>query len=195
MNIFEEALLEPIFRYWRFTKVIGYIEKNKKIVLADLGCGPHLRFFEFAKKKNIFFQEYIGFDPLINPIYQNSKCLRLINEPLTKKIPLSDDSVDFITALAFLEHIDNPEDILKDSIRVLKKGGKGIFTTPSWKAKALLEFLSFKIGIISRREIEEHKRYFNKQDILKILKNEKEIKITHEYFEFGYNNILVIEKK
>ena len=48
---------------------------------------------------------------------------------------------------------------------MLKPGGLLVLTVPSWRAKPVLEFLSFRLGIVSRAEIEDHKRYFDRRDL------------------------------
>ena len=69
--------------------------------------------------------------------------------------------------LAVLEHLSYPEDILKEIHRVLKKDGRLIITVPSKIAKPILEFLSYKMNVIDRLEIEDHKKYYNKKDTQK----------------------------
>ena len=201
MKIFEEEFFEPFLRRFRFNKAIKYIKKNKPLVLLDLGCGPKIPFYFFAKKNKVIFKKYIGIDPLINKKL-NDKFVKggnilILNQSLINKIPLPSLSIDYIVAFAFLEHIENPDDIIKEALRVLKPGGKIILTTPTPKAKKILEFLSFKLKLVSPREIAEHKNYFTKEDLLSLIpKNKKlHLKIIHHYFEFGLNNLLVIIKK
>jgi ubiquinone/menaquinone biosynthesis C-methylase UbiE len=193
----DEELLEPVARFFRFQECIEHIPKQKTIIMADLGCGPKLRFYDYAKKKHAKFEKYIGIDPLISTkIISNNQngAIELIKDPLSKKIPLPSNSVDYIVACAFLEHIDNPEDIINDAIRVLKKNGKAIFTTPSYAAKVILEFLAFKLGLISSREIAEHKNYFDKNKLTSMVKNDQ-VTVFHKSFELGLNNLFIITKK
>jgi len=145
------------------------------------------------------YKSYLGIDPLMNRSikdkYRNNNRVRLIADPLKKKIPLRDNSVDCITGFAFLEHVDNPKELVLDSIRVMKKDGVAIFTTPSKRSKKILEFLSYKLNLISKREVKEHKNYFDKKSLESILSGSKKgIKIHHEYFELGLNNLFVITK-
>ncbi len=48
-------------------------------------------------------------------------------------LPHKDESVDFITLNAVIEHIKDPGNILKESFRVLKHGGLIFIRTPNWK--------------------------------------------------------------
>ena len=48
------------------------------------------------------------------------------------KINLPDESCDVVTAISVLEHLNNPNNFLKESRRVLKKNGYLIIVTPNW---------------------------------------------------------------
>jgi len=201
MKIFEEEFLEPILRLLRFNQAIKYIEKNRPVVLLDLGCGSEIPFYFFAKKNKITFKKYIGIDPLIQKNLidhlNKKKDIFLLRRKAVKKIPLPSSTVDFIGTFSFLEHIENPKDIIKELLRILKPGGKIILTTPTPKAKKILEFLSFKLKLISPREIAEHKNYFTKEDLFLLIPKSRKfnLKIIHQYFELGLNNLLIIIKK
>lgn len=199
MGLFEEEFLEPIARAVRFQKGMTHIP-NRPIVLADLGCGPKIRLYSRLVKEGKKIKYYIGLDPLIHAHikkrYLKNDKVKLVKTPLKTKIPLRSSSVDIVTGFAFLEHIDNPSEMLIESIRILKSGGKAIFTTPSDNSKGILEFLSFKLNLISAREIKEHKNYFNKSTLIELLGGHRgKVEIRHEYFEFGLNNLLVLKKK
>jgi len=201
MKIGDEEFFEPILRLIRFKKAIRYIEKNKPVVFLDLGSGPKIPFYFFAKKNKVIFKKYIGIDPLIQKKLigdlNKNKDIFLLQRKIINKIPFPSSNADFIVAFAFLEHLENPKNIFKELLRVLRPGGKIILTTPTPKAKSILEFLSFKLKLISPREIAEHKNYFTKKDLLLLIpKNKKfNLEINHQYFEFGLNNLLVIIKK
>ena len=192
----QEPFLEPIARYLRFNKGITQITAKKPIVIVDLGCGPYKPFYFYAKNHGVKIKKYIGIDPLLsNKFFESTdknNRVSLLRNSLEKKIPLPSSSVDYVVSFAALEHFNHPQDILNDAIRILKRHGKIILTTPTKIAKPLLEFLE-KIGLVSSREIHEHKHYFDKKS-LKGLISVKNVKIRHIYFEAGLNNLLVIEK-
>jgi len=195
----KEELLEPIARLFRFNKSLSYIPKNTLITVVDLGCGMEIRFYKFLKKNGIIINKYFGVDPLIDNCiirkYKGNNKIILIKNPLTKFIPLESNSVDLVVGFAFLEHIDHPRLLIKETYRILKINGAALYTTPTIPAKKILEFLAFKLNLISKREIKEHKRYFSKQSLIELLKSfKKNIIITHKYFEFGLNNLLYLKK-
>ena len=46
------------------------------------------------------------------------------------KLPYKDESFDLVIHSDTLEHVDDPSLALRESLRVLRKGGKTVFTTP-----------------------------------------------------------------
>lgn len=199
MQLFEESLFEPIARSWRYSRGIKLINNKENIILVDIGCGPEIRFYHYAKKQGITFKKYIGIDPLINTRiinqYKNNNNVLLIKNSLNKKIPLTSFYADYLVGFAFLEHIDSPEFIFNDSIRVVKNNGRIIFTTPSPRSKLLLELLA-RANLISRREIKEHKQYFYKKQLIGLMDRNKykDINFLHFYFHPWLNNLFVIQK-
>lgn len=195
----QEELLEPVARKARFSKGIAHIKTNQPVTIVDMGCGPKLRFYHYAKDHGLKIVKYLGVDPLAESKlvskYKNHKTINVVNKPVDKKIAIKDNTADYVVAFAFFEHIDHPKEILAECYRILKPGGKIILTTPTFAAKSVLEFLSYKLGLISRREIEEHKQYFDEYTLRKIAPPKaKRSQIFHKYFEMKMNNLVVIEK-
>lgn len=199
MAFLREPLLEPVARWLRFKKGLQHVPRDRPLVILDIGCGPEPRFYHFAKNK-IQIKKYIGIDPhlsesIINQ-YKNDKNVDLIASKVNSVLPFSDSSVDIIVAFAVLEHLNNPKKVISECVRILKKGGKAVFTTPTPRAKKILEFLSYRLNVISKEEIDEHNFYYDKEKLENLIskKDQINIKISHQYFEFGLNNIFVIKK-
>jgi 2-polyprenyl-3-methyl-5-hydroxy-6-metoxy-1,4-benzoquinol methylase len=110
-------------------------------------------------------------------------------------LPISDKSFDKVVLLAVLEHLNNFEFILKEGFRVLKDNGLLLITTPTPRAKKVLDLLA-KLKIVNPETIHQHKTYFSHDHLREILiksgfKNQK-IKIN--YFEFGFNIFCMAQK-
>ena len=111
---------------------------------------------------------------------------------LNQNIPLENETVDTVTALALLEHLTSAEVFVEEVFRVLKSGGRCILTTPAPRARSLLEFLAFKLKIISEKDIRDHKRYFTQEDLRRLFQTFSHVNIT--YFLFGLNTLIAAEK-
>jgi ubiquinone/menaquinone biosynthesis C-methylase UbiE len=94
-----------------------------------------------------------------------------------------------VTLLAVLEHMEHREELLKEIYRVLKPGGVLLLTVPTWPAKPVLEFLAYRLKVVSDEAIREHKTYFWKKelrDILSLVQFKPEMTQVR-YFELGFN--------
>lgn len=180
-----EKILEFVFRKLRERHLFNLI-KNDSIV-CDLGCGSG-KFLMSVENK---IAKGIGVDRKVKT-QTNGKVI-FIKGDLNKVLDLPSNSFDVVTILAVLEHLDNPNLLVKEAYRILKKDGKLIMTTPSKRSKPILEFLAFKLGVIERGHIEEHKNYFTKQKLTELLSGFRGVKV--KPFEFGMNNLSIGVKK
>jgi 2-polyprenyl-3-methyl-5-hydroxy-6-metoxy-1,4-benzoquinol methylase len=112
-------------------------------VYMDIGCSDGELTYLIAKL--IKADKIIGIDIDIEALKKakakgiDTYCLDVDKDPL----PCKDDSVDFITALDIIEHLINPDNLLRESKRCLKKSGHLLITTPnmaSWYNRILLLF-------------------------------------------------------
>ncbi|NMC35844.1 methyltransferase domain-containing protein [Candidatus Beckwithbacteria bacterium] len=188
----DKPISEYILSYFRFRKASNEIKQDEAIALLDLGCGPTCQLFTWLQNHNYIIGKYVGIDPLVQ-VKNTNKQVKVIKQKLNGKLPFKTSTFDYVVGLAFLEHIDNPENLLAESFRVLKPGGKLIFTAPSKTLQPYLEFLA-RVGLVSRREIAEHKQYFDRKSLLNLVPKEYQKKAAHHYFQFGLNNMLTIIK-
>ncbi len=111
-------------------------------------------------------------------------------------MPLKENFFEKVFLLAVLEHIEDKDvqALFQEFHRILKKGGRVIITTPTPRAKAILEFLAFKLKVVTPEEVTDHKHYYIAKEIydlagangLKIIKS--------KLFQFGLNSLYVLEK-
>ncbi|WP_299245321.1 class I SAM-dependent methyltransferase [uncultured Brachyspira sp.] len=186
----KEHILDLFLRKYRINMVKPTIKKYNNCRLLDIGCGWEAR---LLKSIEDYIEYGVGID--FKPPELKTHKLSTIKMKLEKKLPFEDESFDIVTMLAVLEHISYPEDILREINRVLKKDGRLILTVPSKMAKPILEFMAFKLRIIDRAEIEDHKKYYNKNDIILCSEASNFILEKHRYFQFGCNNFACFYKE
>ena len=178
---------EVIVRYLRQREVVAELKKTKPVVL-DVGCGFNYLFLQSIHDK---IAAGYGFDLKVKE--KNLMKLEIRFHKFEKKLPYPDNFFDYVTSIATLEHFDNPEDIIPEFARVLKKGGRVILTTPTKKSKDLLDTLSF-LRILNPQEIKDHKGYYNPEDVINMFNVEGFNEIKTKPFELGFNILYVFEK-
>ena len=186
----KEPLFEGLLQNLRFPKIKPYILNRSKVL--DLGCGynaPLLRFFEDK------ISEGVGVDISVNK-KGSTKKVTLLSRRLDKPLKMVKNHFDLVTSLAVSEHLNNPLVMYKTAYKALKPGGKFVLTTPSPTAKPILEFLSYRLGLISKQEIADHKKYYSISEIKNLLKTAgfKTRRIEISLFLFGLNTFAVAKK-
>lgn len=185
-----EPVLEPFLRKMRLRRVLACLREMQYPMLLDIGCGWDAR---LLRELEPHIAKGVGIDFKAPKI--NNKKLSTQSVVLERKLPFPDASFDVVTMLAVLEHLEYPVDILSDISRVLKPGGGLIATVPSRLAKPVLEFLSYRLGLVSPSEIKDHKAYYDREDLHGLIAAIPDLRIrSHYYFQWKFNNFLFVEK-
>lgn len=178
----------PIRRF-RYKKVVNLVKKDA--VILDIGCGPHPAFLETVRDR---ITAGFGVDKKVQERRSGNLSVSALNLGEKPILPFADESIDQVFLLAVLEHLTDPQAVLKETLRVIKKDGEIILTTPTPAAKPVLEFLAFRLGIIDADEILDHKHYFNHGELIQLLSSTGFEDIKHCYFELGFNQLVVAKK-
>lgn len=179
--------VEVFVRYLRHREVVKELLKPKPVVL-DVGCGFNYLFLSSIHNK---ISSGYGFD--LNVADKNLKNLEIRFHKFYKTLPYPNEFFDYVTSIATFEHFENPEDLIYEFARVLKKGGRVILTTPSKKSEKILNLLAF-FRILNPNEIKDHKDYFDPEDVELFFSKQSFRKIKVKPFELGYNILYVFEK-
>lgn len=121
---------QAIFRAAEAEGIVN-LENNWKEPILDLGCGDGI-FSEIllGKGKNI-----VGVDldqKSLDEAKKSNIYQKLVNVD-AKALPFKKGMFSSVLANSSLEHIANPEPVLKEIFRVLAKGGEFVLTAPSEK--------------------------------------------------------------
>lgn len=184
-----EGLLSPLIRDIRLGHVAREIRSGTTVL--DLACGNgHLMNFlpndckyygvdRLQPNDPGSFSDFLQVD-LIHP-RSASKILEWMPEP-----------PDYITSVAFLEHISSPETFLKDYSILFGEIGILVGTTPHPRGRLLHDTLS-KIGVCSRSGAEEHETFLDQKALQRVSEISGGNLKLHRPFLFGLNQLFAIE--
>jgi cyclopropane fatty-acyl-phospholipid synthase-like methyltransferase len=146
---------------WRSRVVRRHITPGSTVM--DFGCG-HQALFLRAIQNDL--KQGIGLDYDATPS-QLAPNIEIRNFHFEDRFDFPDGCFDQVSILAVLEHIalDQVDTLFREFSRILTPGGRVLITTPTPAAKPVLEFLAFKLKIISAPEIADHRHYYNKTDL------------------------------
>lgn len=179
--------LEYVVHGLRYHQVLSHFRDGG--TLADLGSGDEPRFLRKVAKR---VDKAWGLDPQAKPGQEAN--ITLLAADVTKRLPFDDASLDQVTSLAVIEHVDHPEAVLSECFRVLKPGGRLIMTTPS-RMGILVHELMRRLGLIRDVKEDEHRDFLMSPDRLARWFADAGFSVTAaDYFELGLNVIVVGEK-
>ena len=159
-------IILPITKHLRAINAEKYMKPAERHL--DIGCGDGY----FLRRSEC--EERYGLD-------------RLLGDEVRDKLDFSDSYFDYVTMLAVIEHLPQPENIFKEVSRVLKPGGHFIITTPRKSAELLIRIYVKNID-------EEHESYFDYDRIKKLVGTMFDI-VGYHKFIFGLNQTFCLEKR
>lgn len=190
-SIWLEKTLLPL-RTGRILKILRNMDGLKDIV--DIGTGYHAKFLIRLVDSLPNIETGIGVDMSIDRSLESGK-IRLVQTDLNEELPLGKNAYDAVISTAVLEHLENYELALREMYRILRPGGSVFITTPSPSAKPILEFLAFKLSLLDKLEIGDHKNYFSKNNLNDLLLNAGFKNVRVDSFQCGLNNFASGKKR
>lgn len=150
-----------------------------------------LQNFRFNRVKNLLIGDVLDFggnQGELNPFVKGN--YTIVNYDHS---PMEGKQFDTIVFLAVIEHIDVSEVylIFDKFSKHLKKRGKILITTPTPKSKWILELLA-AIGILDKQNIDEHKHYWDKKDIVDLANKNGFKVIEYKNFQLGFNQFVIM---
>jgi ubiquinone/menaquinone biosynthesis C-methylase UbiE len=166
----ENFLYDEIFKleqeHWWFCAkrkiVLSVIQKYLPLTCGDLsvcdfGCGCGMMLMDLSKAG----YKAIGLDSNNLALeYCRKRNAEVFYAEMTKKTPLQDSSIQCVTLLDALEHIEDEKKVLSEIIRVLKPGGIVVCTVPAY------QWLWTK-----RDDFHHHKRRYQKSELVKLFES------------------------
>jgi len=125
----------------RLEAVLNILQDVVAEVVLDLGCGDGSITMLIAGR--VGAKKVYGVDLDDEALARASeRGLSVFKADLSRdSIPLPDESVDLVLALEVIEHLVNPDHMLREARRVLRSGGSLVISTPnlaSWVNRVVL---------------------------------------------------------
>ena len=117
--------LEDTWRYHRLKKVTEILVKNCHGLLLDIGCND-CSITRFLPKKQF---KYIGTDISRQALAKGKHHERILSDACN--LPFQNNSVDVVSCFEIVEHMQEPRELIKEIVKVLKPNGKLLISTPN----------------------------------------------------------------
>jgi SAM-dependent methyltransferase len=151
-----QAPYQPATNYWRAVEIEEVIKYDLPYGQGlDLGCGDgHLMAILLGHAGQ---RDLVGVDIDSNEtsLARGRNIYREVVTAAADHLPFSDGQFDFIFSNSVLEHIHNIDGVLNEVARVLRHGGRFLFTIPS---------ADFHRCLRGPRSAENRERYFQEID-------------------------------
>lgn len=153
--------------------------------LIDVGCGAFNSCIEHLLRRGVVSETSLGIDPnvpqLKSPNFEQLDVRGLRQHSFHK--------FDMATSLAVIEHLPVNEVLshLRDTRACLRPGGALLLTTPTPSAKPVLEFLAFRLRVLSQQEIADHRHYWSSHELMSAPHEAGYSDIWMKYFQLGPN--------
>ena len=160
--------------------------------VLDFGCGHQALFLRSVQD---VIQHGVGIDYDADPgrIGDN---LEIRQSAFRDRLDFPDESFDSVTILAVLEHIplDQVDVLFQEFRRVLRPDGPVLLTTPTPRAKPVLEVLAFRLKVISGPEIADHRHYYSRGDLQLLAGRHDFTLAAFQRFLLGFNCYAMLQK-
>jgi 2-polyprenyl-3-methyl-5-hydroxy-6-metoxy-1,4-benzoquinol methylase len=172
-------------RRLRARSVTRHIPADSRVL--DVGCGLENWLIRSMTKGSAGWRDdSLGIDPHLDPAAVDGHGRRADIAEVARSEP---GGYDAVTSLAVIEHLP-PDSVAGhlDGIRsALRPGGVLVLTTPTPRAQPVLEFLAFRLHVISAHEIRDHRHYYDRGELVTLLADAGFERIEHTLFQAGLN--------
>src|ERR1700744_3718266 len=174
--------LDHFIARMRFRAAYPFIRSGSRV--CDLGCGLDAAFLNYAGDK---ISHGVGIDDQVEDGVRG-RWWR-IRGNIQAPLPLEPAQFDHVVMLAVLEHLPNPEPVLREAYRILAPGGSLILTWPSSAVDPILKVLHGAGLVSDEMESNQHQKRIPVETLQAMLQRIGFREFIHRRFEFGLNNL------
>ena len=168
----------------RFRAAYPHIRKGARV--CDLGCGLDAAFLDFAAER---IAHGVGVDDQVRDGAGGQ--WQRVRADIQAALPLESGQFDNVVMLAVLEHLVEPEPVLREAYRILAPGGSLILTWPAAIVDPILKVLHGLRLVSDEMESDKHQKRISVGTLQQMLHRIGFADFLHYTFELGLNNLLV----
>jgi SAM-dependent methyltransferase len=171
-----------------------HLRGRRDLDVLELGCGYRAAQLVALEPK---LKRGIGVDFQIAPELQMRSKFSFYQGSIEETLPkLESQRVDVVMLISVLEHLVEPQLVIKSVWRLLRSSGLLFINVPTWTGKRLLELSAFRLGLSPKIEIDDHKMYYGKRDLWPMLvrAGARPSQIRLRYHKFGLNLFAAVKK-
>jgi ubiquinone/menaquinone biosynthesis C-methylase UbiE len=176
--------LDHFIARMRFRAAYPHIRKGARV--CDLGCGLDAAFLDYASERISYG---VGVDDQVRD--GGAGPWRRVRADIRTVLPLESGQFDHVVMLAVLEHLAQPEPVLREAYRILAPGGSLIMTWPSSAVDPLLKVLHGLRLVSDEMKLDQHQKRIPVSTLQQMLHRIGFSEFVHYTFEFGLNNLMV----
>ncbi len=105
------------------------VQSDAKPVILDIGCGTGMMLEDLQEMGNATGLDF----SMVALEYCRNRGIKNLGRADVRNLPIRENSVDIITALDLIEHIEDDHGLMDEFHRVLKPGGVAIMSVPAHK--------------------------------------------------------------
>jgi SAM-dependent methyltransferase len=179
--------LDHFIAKMRFRAAYPFVRSGSRV--CDLGCGLESAFLDYAGEK---ISHGVGVDDQVEDGMRGR--WQRVRGDIGAPLPLESGQFDHVAMLAVLEHLRQPETVLREAHRILAPGGSLIMTWPSSMVDPILKVLHGLRLVSDEMESDEHQRRIPVEALQSLLQRIGFHQFIHRRFEFGLNNLMVASR-
>jgi ubiquinone/menaquinone biosynthesis C-methylase UbiE len=176
--------LDHFIARMRFRAAYPHIRKGARV--CDLGCGLDAAFLDYASRR---IAHGVGVDDQVRDA--SGGRWQRVRADIRVALPLESAQFDHVVMLAVLEHLPEPEPVLREAYRILAPGGSLIMTWPSSAVDPILNVLHRLRLVSDEMESDEHQKRIPVSTLQQMLHRIGFSEFVHYTFEMGLNNLMV----
>lgn len=189
------TILDRVGVYLSRRAILRDLPRRCDLVALDLGCGYQAK--HLTKTLYPYLIEGVGVDLKVRDDLKQVPRLSFVESAIDEALPqFPAERFDVVLMISVLEHLWDPESVLKQCGRVLKGEGTLLINVPTWRGKRFLEYSAFRLGTSPAEEMDDHKMYYDKRDLWPLLVTAgfKPSQIRMRYHKLGLNLFTVVQK-